>query len=150
VPLVLEPRALEFDTVIEMVKTHKSTGTDQSTVELIIAGCRTIRCEIQQLINSILNKEEMPEEWKESIIGSIYKKGAKADHSNYRGISRLSIRYKVLSYICCQVYLPVQRNLLWIINVDSDTTGQLLIIYSAFVKYLTEKWITRKQYISYL
>jgi len=28
---------------------------------------------------------------------------------------------------------------LWIINVDSDATGRLLITYSAFVKYLREK-----------
>ena len=33
----------------------------------------------------------------------------------------------------------MQRKLLGIINVDFDTTGQLLIIYSAFVKYLREK-----------
>ena len=36
--------------------------------ELIKAGCRTICSEIQKLINSIWNKEELPEEWKESII----------------------------------------------------------------------------------
>jgi hypothetical protein len=77
----------------------------------------------------------MPEEWKESIIGPIYKKGDKTDHSNYRGISRLSTRYKILSYICSQVHLPVQRKLLGIITVDFDTTGQLLIIQSEFVKY---------------
>jgi len=29
---------------------------------------------------------------------------------------------------------------LQIISVDFDTTGQLLIIYSAFVKYLRKKW----------
>jgi len=72
--------------VIEMVQTHKSPGTDKSTVELIIAGSRTVRCEIQQLINYIWNKEEMPEEWKESIIVPIYKKDDKTDHCNDRGI----------------------------------------------------------------
>jgi len=30
----------------------------------------------------------------------------------------------------------MQRKLLGIINVDLEATGQLLIIYSAFVKYL--------------
>jgi len=34
----------------------------------------------------------------------------------------------------------MQRKLLAIINVDFDATGQLLIIYSAFVKYLRKKW----------
>jgi hypothetical protein len=45
------------------------------------------------------NKEELPEEWKESIIVPIYKKGNKADCSNYRGISLLSSTYKILSNI---------------------------------------------------
>ena len=34
----------------------------------------------------------------------------------------------------------MQRKLLDIINVDSDAIGQLLIIYSVFVKYLKKKW----------
>jgi len=34
----------------------------------------------------------------------------------------------------------MQRKLLGIINVDFDETGQLLIIYSAFVTYLRKKW----------
>jgi hypothetical protein len=52
---------------------------------MIKEGSRTIRCEIQQLINSIWNNEEMPEEWKELIILPIYKKGYKRNHSNDRG-----------------------------------------------------------------
>jgi hypothetical protein len=34
----------------------------------------------------------------------------------------------------------MQRKLLGIISVDLGVTGRLLIIYSAFVKYLREKW----------
>jgi len=34
----------------------------------------------------------------------------------------------------------MQRKLLGIIKVDFNATGQLLIIYSAFVKYLKKKW----------
>jgi hypothetical protein len=45
---------------------------------------RKIRPEIHKLMKSVLNKEELPEEWKESTIVPIYKKG---DYSNYRGIS---------------------------------------------------------------
>ena len=33
----------------------------------------------------------------------------------------------------------MQRKLLGIINVDSDAIGQILIIYSLFVKYLRKK-----------
>ena len=40
---------------------------------------------------------------------------------------------------CCQGQLHMQRKLLGIINVDFDATGQLLI-YFAFIKYLSKKW----------
>jgi hypothetical protein len=41
---------------------------------MIKTGGRTISSMIHKLINSILNKEELPEEWKESIIVPNYKK----------------------------------------------------------------------------
>ena len=43
----------------------------------------------------------------------------------------------------------MQEELLGIINVDFDATGQLLIIYSAFVKYLRKNENILKQCISY-
>ena len=61
--------------------------------------CRPIRYEIHTLIISFWNKEELPEEWKESIIVPIYKKGDKTDCSNYRGISLSLTNYKLLSII---------------------------------------------------
>jgi hypothetical protein len=48
---------------------------------------------------SIWNKEELPEQWKESIIVPIYENGVKTDCGNYRGISLLSTTYKSLSKI---------------------------------------------------
>ena len=66
---------------------------------MIKVGGKTIRCEINKLVISIWNKEELPEEWKESIIVPIYKKGDKTDCGNYRGISVLPATYKILSNI---------------------------------------------------
>jgi len=48
----------------------------------------------------------LPEEWKESIIVLIYKKGDKTDCSNYRGISLLSTMYKILSNILLSRLTP--------------------------------------------
>jgi hypothetical protein len=54
----------------------------QIPAELIKTGGMTIRGEIHKLIISIWNKEELPEEWNESIIVPIYKKGDKTDCTN--------------------------------------------------------------------
>jgi len=62
---------------IEKIKNHKSAGIDQIPAELIKAGGRTIRYAILKLTITIWNKEELPEEWKGSIIVPIYKKGDK-------------------------------------------------------------------------
>jgi hypothetical protein len=57
-----------------------------------------LHSEIHRLILLIWNKEELPHQWKESIV-PIHKKGDKTDCSNYRGISLLSTSYKILSNI---------------------------------------------------
>jgi hypothetical protein len=61
---------------------------------------------IHKLITSISNKEEMPGQWKESIIVPIHKKGDKTDCNNYRGISLLSTSYKILSNILISPLSP--------------------------------------------
>jgi hypothetical protein len=74
----------------------KEYSIDQILAELIKAGGSTICCEIHKLINSVWNKEDLLEQWKESIILLIYSMGDKTDCSNYRGISLLSTTYKIL------------------------------------------------------
>jgi hypothetical protein len=68
---------------------------------LIKGGGRRIRCEINKhkSIISILNKEELPEEWKESFIVPMCRKGDKTDCSNYRILSLLPTMYKIVSNI---------------------------------------------------
>jgi hypothetical protein len=51
---------------------------------------------IHKLINSIWNKEELPDQWKESIIVPVHKKGDKTDCNNYHEISLLSISCNIL------------------------------------------------------
>jgi hypothetical protein len=60
---------------IEKLKKYKSLGSDQIPEELIQAGDEILLSEINKLINSVWNKEELPDEWKESIIVPIHKKG---------------------------------------------------------------------------
>ena len=98
-PLVPEPSAFDIEMATEKLKKHKSQGTDKIPAELIKAGGKTIRPAIHKLTKSISNKEELPEEWKESIIVPMYKKSNKTDCSNKRGISVLSTMNKILSSI---------------------------------------------------
>jgi len=67
-PLMFEQSAFEVDMAIEKLKGQKPLGIVQILAELIKAGGRTIRYEIHKLIISVWNKEELPAEWKESII----------------------------------------------------------------------------------
>ena len=144
-PLVLEPSAFEVKVPTAKLKRHKSPGTDQIPAELIKAGGRTICSEIHTLINSIWNKQELPEESKKSIIVPIYQKGDKTDCGNYRGISLVSTTYKIVSNILLSRLTPYAEEITGdIIMVDFDETGQLLIIYSAFVKYLRKNGNTMR------
>jgi hypothetical protein len=96
---VPEPRLVEVEIAIGKLKSYKSPGTDQIPAEFIKAGSETLYSEIHRLICCIWNKEELPQQWKESIIIPIYKKGNKTDCNNDRGISLLSTAYKILSNI---------------------------------------------------
>jgi hypothetical protein len=102
---------LEVELVIEKLKSHKSPGIDQIPAELIKAGGRTIRCAIHKLIIAMWNKEELPEEWKESIIVPIHKKGDKTKN-NQRGISLLPITYKILSNILLSRLIPYAEEIM--------------------------------------
>jgi sorting nexin-29 len=137
---VPEPSAFEVEIAIEKPKTYKSPGIEQIPAELVKSGGRTIRSEIHKIINSVWSEEEWPEEWKELIIVPVYKKGDKTDCSNYRGISLLTITYKILS----KVLLPRLTSYAEEIIVDHQfrfrrnrsTTDH---ICSAFVIYFRKK-----------
>jgi hypothetical protein len=68
---------------------------------------------IHKFITSIWNKEEMPDQWKESIIVPIHKIGDKTDCNNYRGISLLSASYKILSNILLMRLSPYMDEIIW-------------------------------------
>jgi hypothetical protein len=96
---VSEPSLVEVEIAIGKLKSCKSPGTDQILAELIKTWGETLCSEIHKLICSIWNKEELPQQRKESIIVPIHKKGDKSDCNNYQGISLLSTVYKILSNI---------------------------------------------------
>jgi hypothetical protein len=133
-PLVPEPSLVKVEIAIGKLKSYKSLGTNEILAELIKAGGETLCSEIHRLKWSIWNKEELPQQWKESIIVPIYKKSDKNDCNNWRGISLLSTAYKILSNIHLARLTPYIK-LLGIISVSSIVTDLLWIQFSAFGRY---------------
>jgi hypothetical protein len=102
-PFMPKPSASEDEVAIEKLKSYKPPGFDQIPDELIQAGGEKLRSEIHKLIKLIWYKEDLPHQWKESIVVPIHKKRDKTDCSNYRGISLLSISYKILLNILARL-----------------------------------------------
>jgi hypothetical protein len=73
-PLVLGPSLPEVEIAIAKLERYKLPGSVQIWAELIQARGETLLSAIHELNNSIWNKEELPDQWKESIIVPVHKK----------------------------------------------------------------------------
>jgi hypothetical protein len=82
----------------------------------------------------------LPDQWKESIIIPVHKKGDKTDCSNYRAISLLSTSYKILSKIHLSRLSPYVDEIIgdhqcWF-RRNRSTTDQIFCIR----QILEKKW----------
>jgi hypothetical protein len=84
---------------ITKLKKYKSPGSDEIPEELIQAGGEILLPAIHKLMNFVWNKEELPDQWKTSVIVPVDKRGDKTDCNNCHGISLLSTSYKIVSNI---------------------------------------------------
>jgi hypothetical protein len=92
--LLPNPSPPEVEIAISKLKKYKSTGISQTLAELVQARGKTLLPQIHKVSNSIWNKEELSDQWKESVILPVHKKGDKTDCNNYRQISLLSTSFK--------------------------------------------------------
>jgi hypothetical protein len=99
------------------------------------AGDEILLSSTNKLINSVWNKEELLDQWKESIIVQVHEKGDKADYNNYRGISWLSISYKIVSIILLSRLVPYIDKIIWDNQCGFRRNRSTTIIFSAFVRY---------------
>jgi hypothetical protein len=60
-PLVSGSSRLEVEIAVAKLKKYKSSGSDQIPAEFIQAGGEILLSEIYKLINSVWNKEELPD-----------------------------------------------------------------------------------------
>jgi hypothetical protein len=152
-PFVPESSASEVEVAIGKLKMYKSPGVDQTLAELIQAGGETLRSEILKLIKLIWNKEELPHQWKESIVVPIHKKGDKTDCSNYRGISLLSTSYKILSNILLARLTPYAEEIIGDrqcgFRRNRSTTDQIFYIWQILEKKLEFNGTVQQLFIDF-
>jgi hypothetical protein len=82
----------------------------------------------------------LPQQWKESVIVPIYKKGDKTDCNNYQGIFCLSTTYKILSNILLARLTPYVIEIIGDhqcgFHHNSSTMDQIFYIW----QILEKKW----------
>jgi len=85
--------------VIRNLKNNKAAGTDGIHPELIKYGGDKLLNRMYEVVRQIWEEERIPEEWKETIIVPIHKRGDRDRCENYRGIALGNAAYKILSNI---------------------------------------------------
>jgi hypothetical protein len=105
-PLVPEPSSFRVEITTEKLKVCKSPGIYQILAGLVQTEGNTLHSEIHKLTNSIWSKEELPQQWEESIIVPVYQMGDKTDCSYYRHLSLLPTTFKILSNILVSKLTP--------------------------------------------
>jgi hypothetical protein len=86
-PLIPVPSPFQVEIAIAKLKRYKSPGSDQ-----IPAGDETLWSEIHKLINSIWKREELPDQWKESLL-----------YQFTRRVTKLTVVI-IGGYHCCQLH----------------------------------------------
>ena len=88
--------AEEIKQVIINLKNGKAAGLDKIIPELLKELDENFIDLIAQILNTIFESGNFPEEWALGIIVILFKEGTKSDLNNYRGITLLSMLGKLL------------------------------------------------------
>lgn len=91
------PTITEVEEIIKQLKNNRAPGEDGIIAEVWKLRDPIITNKIHKILTDIWTTEEIPQEWKCALIHPLHKKGDKTDPNNYRGISLLSVTYKILS-----------------------------------------------------
>ena len=86
---------LTFFYNINHLRANRSPGTDGVCLEMYKHTIYIILPFLNALFNEIFQNGDFPEQWSQSIITPIHKKGSKSDPNNYRGISLIDSLCKI-------------------------------------------------------
>ena len=115
---VEEPFIEGVKEAIRNLKNNKAAGTDGIHPELIKYGWNKLLNRMYELVRQILEEERIPEEWKETIIVRLHKRGDRDRCENYRGTALRNAAYKILSNIILGKITPYTETLGGTIRMD--------------------------------
>ena len=97
--MVRPPSKIEFENALKRMRPGKAPGPDNIPLEFFTMCGTEIQNHLLLLILKIWESGTVPQDFKDVIIVTIFKKGDREDCNNYRGISLLSIAGKILARI---------------------------------------------------
>jgi hypothetical protein len=138
IPEIKEQSLFKVEETIKGLKNNKAPGEENTTAELLKCGGALLWRMTHELITEIWRTEIMPKEWSIAVICPICKKNEKTICSNYRGISLLSVVYKVLSKILAKRLNPYTEEILGDYQCgfrrDRSTTDQIFALKNILEK----------------
>jgi hypothetical protein len=106
---------------IRKLKLKKAAGPDGLVGEFYKHGCDMLLPFLVQFFNHIFDRGVYPENWTESVILPLYKKGDVNNPGNYRGIS--------LTDICSKIFGNIINTRLQSWVDENNTTGEVVFYY---------------------
>lgn len=106
------PTLQELDNALDSMKNNKAAGPDGIPAELLKQGGPVLRTQLHHLVLLIWESRVVPDDLKNCLISTIFKKGDRSQCGNYRGISLLSTAGKVFAKILQQRLMTVAEDVL--------------------------------------
>ena len=97
----------EVQLAIKKLKLNKAADSLDITGEHLIFGGITIISYLQNMVNYVFERKQVPVALKEGLVTPIFKKGDNADPANYRGITVTTVVLKVIEHTVLEIR-PIQ------------------------------------------
>jgi hypothetical protein len=104
------PSKLELQTCISSLKRNKAAGPDELHPILFKEGGEVLLEHLTSLFQLIWEREDIPDNWGESIIIPIFKKGVRNDCANHRGISLTPVITRIFASLLLRRLTPIRES----------------------------------------
>ena len=83
--------------MLKLTKNGKTPGQDNINSELYKYAIQEFKLRLLQFLNNTYRENRIPDEWRNAVITSVFKKGDRRENKNYRGISIPNTCYTIYS-----------------------------------------------------